>query len=136
MKNSRNWVFDTGILYLYFGGDRRAIELLRGIGKGTPNGFTCEPNVAELYYKTCEKLGRDTAMIRYTSLRHSSLVITAPDERLTLHAGELMCTYRNQLSLTDAYVISLAKDVHGHLFTTDPRIARLKIVPTEFLELK
>lgn len=133
MKSS--YVFDTGPLYLYFAGDKRATELFREVSRGTATGHTTEPNLVELYYKTCEKLGRDTALLRYTSLRHGPLVVASPDETLTRVAGELKCSHGPQLSLADAYIIALANQVRGQLYTTDPRIARLKVVPTHLIEL-
>jgi len=105
------------------------------MGKGIADGYTCEPNLAELYYKTCEKLGRETALLRYTSLRQSALTITSPDYTLTRLAGELKCSRRPELSLVDAYIIALAKRTGSSLYTTDARIARLKIVPTKLIEL-
>lgn len=132
MKSS--YVFDTGPLYLFFADDKSITEPFRNVNRGIAEGYTCEPNLLELYYKTCEKLGRDTALIRYTSLRHSALVITPPDEALTRTAGELKCAHRGQLSLADAYIVALAKRVRGNLYTTDSRIAHLKIVPTRLIE--
>lgn len=133
LPKDKVYVFDTGPLYLYFADDKRVVEPLTEVSKDLATGYTCEPNLAELYYKTCEKLGRDQALIRFTSLRRSSLVIASPDEALTRAAGELKCSYRRQLSLADAYVVALSKRVGGTLYTTDPRIARLKIVETNLI---
>ena len=133
MKNS--YVFDTGPLYLSFAGDKRVTKPLREVTKGIADGYTCEPNLAELYYKTCEKMGRETALLRYTSLRQSALVIAQPDDGLSRSAGELKCAHRTELSLVDAYTLALARRVRANLYTTDPRIARLKIVPTELIGL-
>jgi predicted nucleic acid-binding protein len=133
LKN--NYVFDTGPLYLSFAGDRRVTEPLREVRKGLAVGCTCEPNLAELFYKTCEKMGRETAMVRYTSLRHSGLTVIPPDMALSRAAGELKCLHRTAVSLVDSYTVALAKRTGGSLYTTDPRIARLKIVPTELIEL-
>lgn len=129
-KASRSFVFDTGALYLYFAGEKNLRQLFQDIERGFSDGFTSEQNAAELYYKTCENLGRDTALIRYKSLRESSLNVMAPDDGLSLSAGQIKCAHRSRLSLVDAYVISLTKRVRGTLYTTDPRIRDLKIVPT------
>lgn len=102
--------------------------------RGT-EGFTCEVNMAELYYKTCEKLGREVAEIRHTSLRHSEISILAIDEKLTRLAGGLKCTYKGKLSLADAYIVAAAKTLRGTLITTDPRIAELKLVQTKLLQI-
>ena len=128
-------MFDTGALHLYFAGDKNLKQLFHDIEKGVSDGFTSEQNAAELYYKTCENLGRDTALIRYRSLRGSSLIVIAPDDGLSLNAGQIKCAHRSKLSLVDAYIISLAKRVRGTLYTTDPRIYDLKIVPTKLLEI-
>lgn len=96
-------------------------------------GFTCEVNITEFYYKTCEKLGREVARIRVASLRESELSVIPIDENLSYIAADLKCIYRGKLSLADAYVIALAKLKRGILLTTDTRISKLKIVPTRFL---
>lgn len=133
MKSS--YVLDTGPLYLYFAGDRRVTDLFESIRRGFATGHTVELNLAEFYYKTCEKLGRDTALLRYTSLRHGPLSVASPDQTLTRMAGDLKCSHESQLSLADAYVIALARQVRGQLYTTDPRVAGLKVVPTHYVEL-
>jgi predicted nucleic acid-binding protein len=133
LKNS--YVFDTGPLYLHFADDKRVKELFREVGAGAVAGYTAEPNLAELYYKTCETLGRDAALLRYTSIRRGEMVVVSPDENLTRNAGELKCAHRAQLSLADAYIIAVAKKIGGTLYTTDPRVAKLKIVPTHLIEL-
>jgi predicted nucleic acid-binding protein len=132
MKNS--YVFDTGPLYLYFAGEKRATDIFEEVSRGSETGHTVELNLAEFYYKTCEKLGRDTALLRYTSLRHGPLSVASPDEVLTRIAGDLKCSHESKLSLVDAYIIALARQVRGLLYTTDPRIAGLKVVPTLLIE--
>lgn len=109
---------------------------MRDVLKGIASGYTCEPNLAELYYKTYQKLGRDTALIRYTSLRHAPLIIAAPDAVLSRVAGELKCASGSRLSLADAYIVAQTKRVRGSLYTTDSRIADLRIVPTRLIELE
>jgi predicted nucleic acid-binding protein len=133
MKNS--YVFDTGLFYLYFAGEKRATDLFEEVSRGSAAGHTVELNLAEFYYKTCERLGRDTALLRYTSLRHGPLSVASPDEILTRIAGDLKCSHESQLSLADAYVIALTRQVRGQLYTTDPRIGSLKVVPTHLIEL-
>ena len=98
-------------------------------------GYTCETNIAEFYYKTCEKLGREVAEVRQLSIRHSKILILVIDERLTRVAGSLKCAYRGKLSLADAYILAAAKTRGGTLVTTDPRLSELKIVKTKFLQI-
>lgn len=135
-KSKNKYIFDTGVLYLYFMGNKEAVSLLHEVNSGLSQGFTCETNTAELYYKTCEHSGQDVALLRYSSLRNSSVIIVQPDEYLSLHAGQLKSLHRNQISLVDAYVVSLAIYERGTLYTTDPRIANFQIVPTQLLHFE
>jgi predicted nucleic acid-binding protein len=91
--------------------------------------------MAELYYKTCETLGREVADLRETSLRNSALKVVATDERLTRVAGGLKCKCRGRISLADAYVIAVAQRLRGTLVTTDHLIAELNIVETKMLKI-
>jgi len=133
LKTSR-YTFDTGPLFLYFGEDLRAKKLLDEVESGRAEGSTCEPNLAELYYKTCEKMGRETARIRYVSVRRSKVTVLAPSENLSRSAGELKCKHRGKLSLVDAYVIAVAKQQGSLLITSDPRISEMGLVPTRLIE--
>ena len=109
-------------------------SLLDDVRRGEVVGSTCEPNLAELYYKTCEKLGRETARIRYLSLRCSGLTVFSPNEVLSRSAGELKCKHRGKLSLVDAYVVAVASAERSMLITSDPRISELALVPTRLIE--
>jgi predicted nucleic acid-binding protein len=133
LQTSR-YTFDTGPLFLYFGEDVRVKKLLDEVWNRKVVGSTCEPNLAELYYKTCEKLGRETARIRYLSVRRSGLNVFAPNETLSRSAGELKCKYRGKLSLVDAYVLAVAAEERSTLITSDPRIAEIAVVPTRLIE--
>ena len=102
---------------------------------GRAEGYTCETSIAEFYYKTCEKLGREVAEVRHTSIRHSQMSILSIDERLTRIAGALKCIHRGKLSLADAYIVAAAKMLEGTLVTTDPRLSELKLVQTRLLQI-
>ena len=134
LKTNR-YTFDTGPLLLYFGEDLRVKKLLDEIRHRRATGSTCETNLAELYYKTCEKLGRETARIRYVSTRRSGLSVVAPDESLSRLAGELKCQHRGKLSLVDAYIVAVAITERSTLITSDSRISELNLVSTKLLEL-
>ena len=131
---TRGYTFDTGPLLLYFGEDLRVKKLLDEIRHRIAIGSTCETNLAELYYKTCEKLGRETARIRYLSTRRSGLSVVAPDESLSRLAGELKCEHRGKLSLVDAYILAVAISKRSTLVTSDSRISELNLVSTKLLE--
>jgi predicted nucleic acid-binding protein len=126
---------DTGPLLLYFGEDLRVKKLMDEIRHGKAAGSTCEPNLAELYYKTCEKLGRETARIRYISIRRSGISVVAPSESLSRLAGELKCKHRGKISLVDAYTLAVTIAERSTLITSDSRISELDLVPTRLLEL-
>ena len=119
---------------LYFAGDMRVKEILDGAASGTTECYTCDTSLAELYYKTCEALGREVADLRYTSLRNSAMAVLATDERLTRTAGGLKCAHR-KLALADAYVVAAAQRLRGTLVTTDHVIDDLKLVPTKLLQI-
>ncbi|NWG09109.1 MAG: PIN domain-containing protein, partial [Nitrososphaerales archaeon] len=97
--------------------------------------YTCETSMAEFYYKTCEKLGREVAEVRHMSIRHSKMSILATDERLTRIAGGLKCIHRGKLSLADAYILAVAKMLGGTLVTTDPRLLEIKLAQTRLLKI-
>jgi len=105
------------------------------VTSGRVEGYTCETNIAEFYYKTCEKLGREVAEVRHTSIRHSKMLTLATDEHLTRIAGGLKCIHRGKLSLADAYIVAVAKMLGGTLVTTDPRLVELKLVQTKLLQI-
>ncbi len=112
----------------------RVKKLLDETGHGKAEGSTCEPNLAELYYKTCEKLGREAARIRYLSIRRSGLSVVAPGESLSRLAGELKCRHRGKLSLVDAYILAVAIEKRSTLITSDFRISEMDLVPTRLIE--
>jgi predicted nucleic acid-binding protein len=102
---------------------------------GKAEGYTCEINIVELYYKTCEKLGREAAEVRNASIGHSKISILPLDERLTHTAGSLKCIHRGKLSLADAYILAATKMLGGTLITTDSRLTELKIVQAKLIEI-
>jgi len=128
-------IFDTGPIFLYFAEDKQVKEMFDGVVAGRAEGYTCETNIAEFYYKTCEKLGREVAEVRHTSIRHSKMSILVADERLTHIAGGLKCIHRGKISLADAYIVAAAKMLGGTLVTTDPQLAELKLVQTRLLPI-
>ncbi len=102
---------------------------------GRVEGYTCETNLVEFYYKTCERFGREVAEVRHTSIRRSKMSILATDEQLARIAGGLKCVHRGKLSLADAYIVAATKLLRGTLVTTDSQIAALKLVPTRLIEI-
>ncbi|MEM2767832.1 MAG: type II toxin-antitoxin system VapC family toxin [Candidatus Bathyarchaeia archaeon] len=128
-------LFDTGPLFLYFAGDENVKEIFDDVAAGKVMGYTCEVNMAEFYYKTCENFGREVAEVRNTSIRRSKIAVLAVDERLTRIAGRIKCTYKGMLSLADAYTLAAAKMHDATLITTDSQLADLKLVPARLLRI-
>jgi len=128
-------VFDTGLLLLYFAEDDRAKGFFNEVIGDKAEGYTCEINIAELYYKTCEKFGREAAEVRNASIRNSKISILPLDEQLTHAAGGLKCIHKGKLSVTDAYILMATKMLGGTLVTTDPRLVELKIVQAKLIEI-
>ena len=126
---------DTGPFALHFGNDPQVRELMNGILKGVTEAHTCEINLAEHFYKTCEKSGREMAIITTSSIRNIPIKVHSPDESLTFEAGSLKCKYRGKLSLADSYVLAVAKMHNCRLFTTDHFIKEINFVPTTLLKV-
>ena len=122
-------------MLLYFAEDERVKKLVDQIRRGSSIGLTCETNLAELYYKTCEKIGRETARTRDLSVRRSGISILAPNEKLSQLAGDLKYRHRGSLSLVDAYVVAAAMLEKATLLTSDSRIAELKLVAGRLLRV-
>jgi len=120
---------------LYFAEDERVKKLFNEVAADRAEGWTCETNLAEFYYKTCEKFGREVAELRHTSIRHSKISVLVIDKRLTRIAGNLKCTHKGKISLADAYTVATAKTLGATLITTDSRLAELKLQQTKLLDI-
>ncbi len=119
-------VLDTGILMLILKGDPRVRDLLY---EDRNKYYTLMLNLIELYYKTEEKLGRETALTWFNRvLGVDDINIVSIDKRLALEAGRIKARYRYLLSIVDATIIALAKILKATLLTTDNRLAETKEV--------
>jgi len=126
---------DTGSFTLHFGNDPQVRGIMADILKDSIEAHTCELNLAEYFYKTCERMGRDIALITSGSIREIPVRIHSPDEPLTLEAGSLKCKYRGKISLADAYILAVAKIYNCKLFTTDPTLKEIGLVQTTLLKV-
>jgi predicted nucleic acid-binding protein len=120
-----NLVLDAGVLTLHFAGDPRVKEYFDDVSEGRVVGLVSEVNLAEYYYKTCRKLGRETADTRYFMLRSSKLQI-ANNEELTRSAALEKCRQRLDLSLADCFALALATREKATLLTTDRELKKAK----------
>jgi predicted nucleic acid-binding protein len=67
----KRFVIDAGILFLYLIGDERVKPYFDEVAGGRAQAFICDVNLAEFYYKVCEKLGKSVAELRYHQIRGS-----------------------------------------------------------------
>lgn len=124
----KRYVIDAGVLSLHFIGDGRVKPYLDEIAQGKAQAYISDVNLVEYYYKTCEKLGREIADLRYHQVRASSIIPVATDEELTWKAGEKKCKYRGRLSLADCFSLALSELKKATLLTTDSELAKIKEV--------
>ncbi len=83
------------------------------------HGSISSINLAEFHYKTCQKIGKTTADIRYYQLRRTRLQVVETDENLTRNAGAEKCRSQHHLPLADCYALALSKRDKAILLTTD-----------------
>jgi len=114
----RKYALDTGSIELYFAGDKFMKKVYDEVERGAARAFTLETNLAELYYKTCQKLGEEIARIRDISVRTSQIEVKEVDERISRVAGRIKCRVRT-VSLADALLAAAAKIFGAAVVTTD-----------------
>ncbi|MBC7113656.1 MAG: type II toxin-antitoxin system VapC family toxin [Candidatus Methanomethyliales bacterium] len=124
----KRYVVDAGVLFLFFIDDERVKPYFDEVIRGEAQAFISDVNLAEYYYKTCEKLGKEVADLRYHQIRGSDLEIVATDEELTWKAGEKKCKHRGRLSLADCFCLALAELKKATALTTDSELAKVKEV--------
>jgi predicted nucleic acid-binding protein len=127
------FVLDAGAITLHFAGEPRLREYLQKVDRNEADGLMTEVNLSEYYYKTCRKLGKETADTRYLMLR-TSRIRTVHDEALTREAGLEKCRQPFDLSLADCYALALVKREGGILLTTDSELHKIKEIRSRFFE--
>jgi len=125
--NARSCLVDAGIVFLFYSGNRKVKPYLDRIFSGRALGFVSEINLAEFYYKSVEKFGKQTAEVWYLQTRQSKLQVIAPDINITRRAA-LWKVKRKDISLADCYAIATMEDHAQVLLTSDPVLAELKEV--------
>ena len=93
-------------------------------------GSVSAVNLSEVYYKTCQKLGKSTADIRYYQIRNTMAVVET-DAELARNAGLERCRQQTDLSLADCYVLAVAKRLNAIILTTDGELSKVKDVRTQ-----
>lgn len=93
-------------------------------------GVMSSINLSEFYYKTCQKLGRTVADLRYYQIRRTKLRVLETDEDLSRIAGLEKCRQPQKLSLADCYALGLARRLKATILTTDRELAKVREVRT------
>jgi hypothetical protein len=119
--------FDTGAIKLFLLGDNRLGSYKDNISAGKVKAFTSMVNMVELYYKTMEDLGTQTAETWYWRILNSDFTIigdiTPP---IGVQAGKLKVKYKNTLSIVDSISLALASELNCVLLTTDGGLKSVK----------
>jgi len=116
-------VLDTGVLSLHFADDPSVRHFFDAVISGRSLGLITSVTLTEFYYKTCQKLGRESADARYFWLRDSQLQVVDVKD-LARGAGLEKCRGSHSLSMADCFALSLAKAESAELVTTDAELAR------------
>jgi predicted nucleic acid-binding protein len=118
-------VLDAGVLSLHFVDHPGVRKYFDAIITRRSDGLIHVVNLAEFYYKTCQKSGKQTADTWYYQLRNSELSIVDRAE-LERVAGLEKCRQSPGLSIADCFALALSKAENALLLTTDTELARAK----------
>jgi predicted nucleic acid-binding protein len=116
--NARSYVFDAGVISLFYAGAKSVKPYFDRVHSGRARGFVNEVNLAEFYYKTVEKIGMTTAELRYVQVRRSKIKCVPPNEQITRGAA-VWKVRRRELSLADCFALATREDKAEVLLTTD-----------------
>ncbi len=130
----RTVVADAGVLTLHFIDDQRVEGYFSRIDDGRISGYISNVNMAEFYYKTCQKLGKQTADTRYYQVKRTRLQLVHDDD-LTRSAGLERCRQLLSLSLADCFALALARKERALLLTTDRELSKVRDVEVKFFEV-
>lgn len=127
------YVIDTGVLSLFYAGDERVKPFFAQVQSGRAEGYVASVNLAEFYYKLCQKLGKETATVRFHQTQ-TVLEVVETDGDLVKAAGLNKCRY-GHLSLADAFAVALTEEIGGTLLTTDEAILMVTEIHTKHFEV-
>lgn len=128
-------VLDAGALSLHFVDHPGVRKYFDAIMTGRSAGLVHSVNLAEFYYKTCQKSGKQTADAWYYQLRNSEISIIDREDELDRAAGLEKCRQSPRLSLADCFALALAKTVNALLLTTDEELAKTKGVTARHVRI-
>lgn len=126
----KRFIIDTGALSLFFLGDKRVSPYFQQLQDGLAEGFMTSVNLAEFFYKVCQRLGRETAILWCHQTR-TILSIVETNESLTQKAGLEKCR-KSTFSLADSFALALAREIKGTLLTTDSELEKVRDIDAKF----
>ena len=124
-KSQKLYLWDTGALFLYFADHYEAKTLMKKIESIQARGYIPQLVLVEFFYKTMEKLGRQTAEYQLTILKESKNIIIGIKDDLISGIGLIKLSNRN-LSLADCVIGVLCKLHKTIVITTDGDFDNLK----------
>ncbi len=116
--NNKKYLWDTGALFLFFGGHRKAKTIMTEIENNDAIGYIPKLVLVEFYYKTMEKLGKITANYQLLLLKESKNIIIDFEENDIEKIGKIKLNYRD-LSFVDSVIYTLGLSLNATIITTD-----------------
>jgi len=132
----KTYVFDAGALTLLFSGDQRLTSYVNEISRGIAKAYTSVVNLAELYYKTVDEIGRETADAWYFRILNSNVMVVSADSSVAREVGIYKSKYRRLLSLADCFAMALAVREKAQLLTTDDDFQEVKEIQVKYLPIQ
>jgi len=132
----KTYVFDAGALTLLLSGDERLTSCVNEISRETAKAYTSVVNLAELYYKTTDTIGRETADAWYFRILNSNVVVVSADAPFAREVGIYKSKYRRLLSLADCFAMTLAVKEKAQLLTTDSDFQEVKEIQVKYLPIQ
>ncbi|KPV63284.1 MAG: hypothetical protein AOA65_1292 [Candidatus Bathyarchaeota archaeon BA1] len=107
----------AGTLALLLLGDERLSDYVSEISHGAAKAYTSAVNLAELYYKTVDKVGLQTAETWYFRVLNSNVIIAPADATLAREVSIYKSKYKRSLSLADCFAMALSIKEKATLLT-------------------
>jgi len=130
----KRYLYDAGALGLLLAGDNRLKNMVAEVSRGQASAHASVINLAELYYKTGQKLGLETAETWFLRIINSKIQVENADTGLAREAGLHKIHYRDKLSLADCFALAEAERQKAVLLTTDKDLESVKEVETRYLK--
>lgn len=122
---TRRYIFDTGVMSLYFGGDAGIQRYLAEVERRAAEGLMVDLCLTELQYKMCQTVGAKAAEAAGRRIQGSRIRLVRCSPFLDL-AWRLKCRYRGRFSLVDCVNLAVAQVNPSRILTTDSAFQDLR----------